>query len=210
MATALATNNILAVHLHTNESGQAAVNTFHYRVASVGAPPATDQDVAATFDTGVAVPVKAIMVNSASYRGVIVRIIYPPPAAADVISNLAVGAGVAGVVAQPRQVTGLTSWYTQFSGSRFRGRTYWPWTAANDVIGNGEPTGSYVTRVGTLSTFILNLSAIAVGGRSATLARILWHRDLFTYNDITSKVDRPNFATQRRRGDYGSGNVSPL
>jgi len=210
MATPLAPGMILRASVWCTIQNQASVNSFYYRVVAVGAPPATDKDFSDNFDSVVAADYKALLNAIATYKGVVAQIIWPPPIAADVTTTASAGAGTAPASAMALQTSGIISWYTAFAGRKQRGRTYVPFPSTSDNQATGAPSASYVTRLTALATASEALVSILSGGRTATILPVIWHRDTHTTDDIKVFFARGVWATQRRRGAYGRGNVSPI
>jgi len=210
MATAMVLNDILRTTMWCTDNAQAAATTWHWQVTAVGAPPATDQDLGDTLDSSIAAAMKTILSNNASYRGIVTQKIWPVPVAVDVISVANAGSGTSGATALPKQVSGITSWYTALGGRSQRGRSYWPFPATSSDTGDGIPTGGYVTAIAAIASVIRPLTAIAVGGRTATIQFGIYHRASHTLTPITVAQSRTRWATQRRRGDYGRSNSAPI
>lgn len=210
MATVLAVGNILKMAAWTVDGAQASVMTFYYNVVAVGGVPATDQDAADVWASNCGVSLRAMINGNANYNGVVVQRVFPLPLTVDVFSTTNAGAGTAGSPALPKQVSGLVSWYTALAGRSKRGRTYIPFPSATDDTGDGVTTAGYVTRLGTFSTAVNTSTAVSVGGRTATLSQVLFHRGTNLFDVITAKLPRGQWATQRRRGAYGRPNSSPI
>jgi hypothetical protein len=210
MATPLAVGYIMAVRPYCTADEQVSINNFHYLVTAVGASPATDQDVIDQFDALIATNLKATMSSATFYHGTQGQIIAPGPAHVDVVQTLGTGPGSSGAATLPRQATGLTSWYTGLTGRKNRGRTYWPFPSAAYDTGDGKPLPAWTTLIGTLSNQILGLTAIANGGRSATIKLGIYHRQTQSTTDVINYIARGAWATQRRRGSYGRPNTPPF
>ncbi len=211
MSILLANGYVCKVQAWAVDAGQAAVNTWYYRVVSVGAPAATDADLAQSFETNIASSYKAIISARATFRGVLAQIILPQPPSIPQVSNALAGVGTDGPDALPKQVSALTSWKTALAGQAYRGRTYWPFASTNANTSNdGLPTSAYLTKVTTLSNFVLNYTAVSVGGRTATVKMVLYHRALLGSTDIIAGTIRTEWATQRKRGGFGRLNTSPV
>jgi len=185
----------------------------------VGGTPATDQDVADQVDAAVAAPYKDLMPADAAYRGAQCTILnVTPPYLARTIpasANANAGVGVAAGAPMPGQVSGLISLQTTRASRAGRGRTYVGFPAMVHDNGAGNPTAAYVALLVALADQIAVGLSISTGGRTATLVRVLLHTiNKFEVvpppDGIISFVARAKWATQRRRGDYGRLNVSPV
>jgi len=210
MSTPLAVGNILELRVWVNDGNQASVNTFHYQVNVVSAPPATDQDVASAFDTAMAPLYKPFLNNNATYRGCTCQVINPLPIKIDVIATGFPGAGTGGAVASAHQVSGLTSWYSATAGRRGRGRTYWPFPPTAFTSGDGTPTAGSVTIMDNIASAVFGFSTIVASGRQATIAFGIWSRSLRVLTPVTTRITRGVWATQRKRGNFGRPNGSPI
>jgi hypothetical protein len=210
MATVLAVGNILKFSVWCVDGGQAAVNAYYFNVVAVTGSPATDQDAGDVFINNISASIKAIINANASFNGVVTQRVFPLPLTADVFSVTGAGVGTGGSPALPKQCSGLVSWYTALAGRAKRGRSYIPFPSSTMDTGDGVPTAGYVTLLGTHSTAVNTSTAVSVGGRGATLGQVLFHRATNTFDVITSKLPRAQWATQRRRGAYGRPNSSPV
>lgn len=198
---------------------QLSVNNLDYIVGAVGGNPATDVDVADQVDAAVAGPYKDLMTASCHYRGVQVstlNVTEPYLTRTNPVSaNAGVGAGVATGGPMPGQVSGIISLRSDRGGRAGRGRTYVGFPGVTHDDGAGNPTGAYVTLLLALANQIAVGLSISVGGRTATLARVLLHtKNKFGItpppDGITSFTANAKWATQRRRGDYGRQNSPPI
>lgn len=211
MATVLAINNVVRLTIVTRDDEQVAMMTPHAVVTGVGGAPATDQDVADYMDAGLEVLLKPLMAADAEYRGLIVQKIYPAPKAAFVDSNGFAGIGTAGAVSLPRQSAGLISLRTALAGPANRGRMYVPFPSVTDNATDGVPTAGYVTKLNSFaSNLIAGLATVNVGGRTAALQLVIWHRTLNNWTPVTTYQSSALWATQRRRGSYGRANTTSL
>lgn len=211
MAANLAVDDILRCTLVLKDSEQIVENVFHYLITAVSSPvPATDQDFGDNIDSIMAPLYKPAMANLSTYRGFLTQKIWPLPVTASVISNANAGVGTLGATPQPRQVCGLTSWYTALAGHKQRGRTYWGFPASNLDSGNGVVSAAGIALYAALGSALQNLTAVVAGPRSCSCKFVLYHRGDHTNTTITSKITRSEWATQRRRGSFGRANVSPV
>lgn len=210
MASNLVVNDILTVRYATFANGQAGLNIVHYLVTAVGVLPGTDIDMAGAVDTVVAPLYKAALPSNAQYYGVSVQRIRPLPVAAAVISNLFTGQGNQLGGGLPGQVSGIAKVSTAVSGARGRGRIYFPFPPLGftDTTTN-VPTIAAIAAYTNLADEILTPFNSNIGGRSATMVPILFHRADATSSPVTGFVVRPRWATQTRRGNYGRPNLYP-
>ena len=219
MASVFVVNTDVALRVWCSDNEQASVQTFWYHVAAVGALPATDQDFADQFEPFIAVRFKGILHSLANYRGVQVQVFASLPNGralnSVVFNNADAGGGTAGSGALPRQTCGLASFQTAFPGPSGRGRTYYPFPAIADDIGDGSPTAGYISRIGSLTADFAVGIAVVGGARTATLVRIIRHRGTdrtpwVPGSPVAAQSVSNKWATQRRRGSFGRANVSPV
>jgi hypothetical protein len=194
---------------------QASINRRSWYVSSLTGVPCDEGDLAHNVSQAQAAPYKALLTDPAKYAGVVVtrdKRYGVSPFPADILSNLGNGVGTAGATPLPKQTSGLFSVYTPFQGKHFRGRMYVPFPDAADNTVDGIPTAGYLVRLGTLATvFITPLSFVGLGGGLCTIVCCLVSTGPPIRNPIlTSFTVRPAWATQRKRGDYGKANKSPV
>lgn len=201
---------------------QAAVNVRHFRVTNVSGISPTDTEVAERCNTLWAAPYKALISANATYRGVQAQIIMPQPPkqAGSTIASSGVG-GVAGDMV-PGMVSGIIKTVTSLAGRKYRGRIYIPWVAEADNGPTGIPTAGYVTRLTTLASEMVNVITVTGGLGTLELTPILPGKTLIpgsnppkyvldgTHTNITGYTARTIWASQRRRGDFGRPNTSPI
>jgi hypothetical protein len=199
--------------------GQAAVNTLWYQVGAVSAPAATDQDAADNMDSLVSLAFRNLLNVNASYKGVQAQIYtnVQPYMAKYVAADAVAGAGAGAVTGDPMppQTSGLLNFQSVFAGQRNRGRFYMPFPGQTDDSGGGSPSAGYIARLLILGGIVGVGLGVAAGGRTATLVRVLAHgKDkLGLYHlptPVTAYYVGTGWATQRRRGDYGRLNRSPI
>lgn len=222
MAAALVLGDIIKARFWCSTAsggGQAAVNTIGYKVANVGGTGATDQDVADQLNTLAAADYIALLSTNATYDGVQVQICltgYPFKAKYSSVSNI-VGAGPGTVTGNvmPTQTSGLISYQSAFAGQQFRGRSYIPFPGGADNTTTGDPTAGYVMRLTTLAGVLETGLIITPAGGTVTLVRVLLNgpdKGGITPNPspVVGATPSIRWATQRRRGDFGRQNRSPI
>lgn len=221
MATVLAAGNLVQLRLWTQWNGavQAAVNSSWYLVSGVGSPAATDADVASFMDNLIAPFIKPLIHNIARYQGVQAIIhspTYPNPATnVPVSATTNAGIGTGGAVPMAGQVAGILRFQTALAGAAGRGRWYLPFPSQTADSGGGSPSAAYVTAGNSLGNVVGVDQPVVVGGRTATLLRVLRHaRNRFGVvpppTPVVSFVTDNTWATQKRRGSFGRKNVSPI
>lgn len=210
MPTALLNGDILEHRVWCSDGVQAAVNVRHYEVSSVVGGAVTDQDVATYMDGQLSPLYGALINNHATYNGVQLTKIFPNPPAVPVSSTVGSGVGVGGADALPLQVAGLLSLKTGFSGRAYRGRLYIPFPSQSGCNTQGGQGIGYQTAAVNLALAYTAAPTITVGASSLKISPVIWHRSTATRTLVTSVGASPRWATQRRRGDYGRPNSSPI
>jgi hypothetical protein len=215
----LANGDILETRLITFANNQLGESIIHFRcVDPVGG--VTDQGIATLLDSLVGPGIGALMTTIAQYRGMIVQKIYPLPRLAFVFGNAGAGPGSAGTTPLPAQCTYLAKFLTAKAGQPYRGRVYLPFPdEANQNDLTVTPNDAAVAQAtAVISAWAFNGLYSPTSGGSVTLQPVIWHRKAGTHypivantsDDITSFAVEQVWATQRRRGDLGKANVSPI
>lgn len=186
---------------------QLGLNVRHYRsvaVVGAGVPPSA---VATAIFASLGPLYVNILTASASFESVSVAKILPLPRgmSQQTTDTPLVGLQVGDPL--PKQVAGLISLRTLFSGRRFRGRMYIPFPPEIlNELPDARPSASYLTVLGTIASFVIAPLPISVGADSETFLPVVLHRDDLTDTFIFDAMVRPVWATQRRRGDFGRTN----
>lgn len=212
MATLLAMNDVYQVNFYCTFGVQTAIPRMHYRIDNiVGAP--TDDMLALTMSATFQAAIKALMTSEATYRGVGVQRLFPLPKTAQVFSTQGNGPGDNITTPLPKQVSGLVSKKTAFASRNMRGRFYMPFPSeGNNDPTNARPNAGYITQLQTLAGLLVNKVQDAVGPDTWDATPIIYSGSGAHINgsDLTQCVARTYWATQRRRGDFGATNTSPL
>jgi len=189
---------------------QVAFTQLHYRITA-----ADGLKTGATFAQELSalthVAFKACLTNLAIFRGIIVQRVFPKPVSFPENNTTNAGAGAGGATPLPRQVSGIITTQTDFGGPRFRGRMYIPFppTAFQDAA-TAAPTAAYKTALDGFRTLAIALLSDQIAPGTADARPCLMDPVTGGTTDITSSLSRQRWATQRRRGDYGQQNVSPI
>lgn len=210
MAQVLATNMLVKLQIWSHDSEQAAVNTFHYKVTSVGGTPGTLEDLAADWSATVVPSYKVLLNQQVFVDGVIGQIVFPLPlhiAVKDISQNGNAGGAANGAA---RQAAGLIAWRTPLAGAGGRGRTYIPFTGDGDSTGIGIPNAAYITNAGIFAVAVSTYTTFTVAGRSANVVFGVKARNSSTFTIIDAGNVVSKWATQKRRGSYGRPNNSPF
>jgi hypothetical protein len=213
MAVTITLGAVLQTNHWTTNGDQAATNVGHWVCNGVAGAPTTDADAAAYFASQFALAYIGLMPSQASYRGCQVRVISTTPLPVSQLSIAGQGPGSYGSQLLPRQCAGLIALYTTLAGRQGRGRRYSPFPSA---LGQqptiDAPTASYVALLqtwGALWASSYTIPNFATSG-TATVYPVLYNRTTKVWTVITLEVVREAWATQRRRGDFGRANTSPI
>lgn len=188
---------------------QVSQNVLHYRITALAGTP-TDVMLAAALDTNFNLLYKALMSVQAQYRGVIVQRVNPLPRtyAAFTIANAGVGALAGDPL--PKQTCGVLTKRTVFAGAKFRGRLYIPFPSEGvSDAPSGRPSAGYLGSAALLGVGVQTPIPVGGGGNTCTAIPCIHHGGGAT-SDITTCDPRPYWATQRRRSDFGSQNISSI
>jgi hypothetical protein len=213
MTRPLALNDVLEVRAWTTCGNQAAVNTTFWMVNAVGGPPPTNQDAVGAFDAIFGPFYQGLLCPDARYNGcqLAMPLIVPQPLTVSSISAAGVGTFV-GVTAA-RQAAGLIHLQTNFSGPRYRGRNFIPFIPAGGYAVDGTLTVAYELALALLANAIEGPVTVLGGGGTALCNPVIFHRSptIVPRTTLVTNVAISRFiATQKRRGDFGRVNVSPI
>lgn len=206
----MVTNNIWKATWVWQLAEQVGMTSMHYRISVITGTP-QGQELADQLAFLADPHCKALVANLATYKGVMVQRQSPKPVSLFEFANSGAGPGTGGPEPLPRQVSGLIATKTAFGGRRFRGRMYVPFpseTVSNSAV--GSPTAGYVTALQTFANIVCNTISEAAGPNTWDAFPVIFDRTTLGFTDITGRVARPHWATQRRRGSFGSANVSPI
>lgn len=205
----MAVGDILQTTFVCVAGSQVGLNVRHYRsIASVGGAVGVDQFANALFDDFDTAYI-TLLSDQATFHGVFVQKIFPLPMGMPAMSAQAALTGLLTGDLLPRQVAGLISLRTDFSGRRFRGRVYVPFAseASNEV--DSSPNAAQLANLAILATQFLQEVTVIQGPATETIAPVIWHRDLGTSDFIRTAMVHDAWATQRRRGSFGRPNEIP-
>lgn len=201
--------DIIQVKFVTRLDDQTAYNVRHWQVVNKAGTGATIAQFMDAINTVFRTDYLAVLNANAEYRGVTCQRVYPLPADNEVFqSDPDIGA-VAGDPL-PRQTCGLISLRTGIAGKRNRGRVYIPFPSEADSNATPAPSATYITRLGTLGGLFTTAVAWGTAPNTNQAVPVIYHRDNHTVVPLQSFLVRSAWATQRRRGDFGRPNLSPV
>lgn len=196
---------------------QVAINTRYFLVFSLTGSFQPEQSVLNLLDADAAPLYKVALATPASYIGSdIQNITGARPYPIQVGTNANQGNGTGGAVQIPGQVSGIYTLTTLYTGRAYRGRSYIPFPATASTSAGVPPTMSalYQGYMTDIATAFSGLSNVSVGGSTYILQWGLYHREPETLaGTFTASVNfrvGNAWATQKRRGDFGRPNPSPV
>lgn len=208
MATPLVLNSILQARIITTLDAQTAYNVSHWKVTLSTGTGVTPLEAITQLRTNLLTAWPAILATLCSWRGIGGQQATVPKDAETFIAGPI--AGNSGGVPLPKQVCGVLSFYDGFAGRKHRGRAYLPFPSQSDNTTDGVPTAGYLTRAGAVMTVLSSSLAVIGAGGTAALGPCIFHRLTQTADLIQRQVVRTIWGTQRKRGDYGRTNSSPI
>jgi len=216
MAKQLSENDVVlcqALVFNPPDSQIAVMNHYYVATTPTGSGAVTTQDVATGFDNLIFSLLRALLWNTADYRGVRARTVWPivNPMDAWVAETTNEGVGSAGAVGLPSQTCGLLRRVTEVLGKKGEGRLYLPFPSQTDNQTSGKPTTGYQSKVSDFAT--ATVAAWAVTGppsKQFIMVPCLFDRVAGPGPRLTSFLITADWATQRRRGAYGRANLSPI
>lgn len=200
---------------------QLAVNVLYWKIGSMANPGAGDLKLLGEALSAVVAPAyKVMMSNEARYRGLGIQGMEPLPVpTVEILTNVGNGTGGSIDAVLPKQVCGLITKRTAFATPNFRGRVYIPFPSEEFSTELGTPLPGYVNHLNFLGETIFKPLTVNPVGMGATVLNPQLRRDttphdpndsFFGYEPIVDFTSQPKWATQRRRGDYGSPNEFPI
>lgn len=210
MAHALVAGDLYTMTVATYQSDQLGLNVRQYVVDSVTGGTVNDQNMAETFDAGLAPLYKAYLGTDAVFYGVRVGKFLPLPPTYPQFSTAHTGAGTGGAQSLPGQVSGIITLETDFAGRGYRGRVYLPFPSRSlDDATVNRPSDAALDLFNAIGTYLTGTRVLTSGGSTAVLKPILWHAEDGDYTPINNSDARQAWATQKRRGNYGRPNEIP-
>jgi hypothetical protein len=200
-------DDVLQIKPNCRLTNQLGLNILHYRVATVVGAEPTYQETADAISTTFAPAYKALLTSQASYQGLGVQRVRPGPLSLEAFSTNGFGPGGGGGDPLPSQVAGILTKQTNLAGRKFRGRVYVPFPSEQENTGAGVPNLAYVTNLIILAAILVATQTVTGVAGTFTLQPVIFHRvGVPAVTLITAVRPNPVWATQRRRGAYGSLN----
>lgn len=210
----MAINDIFKVRTICYISGlrQLGINVGYFKQSTLVGAGVTNLQIAGAFETRFAPLYKPVMYTGADWRGVGIQKIFPTPPSVESFANVLFGPGTVAGDALPPQISGLVSLITASAGRNYRGRKYIPFPGESDNAA-GNCTGGYVTAINLIGQGWATSITVTAGASNAQFDPVIWHRGptlANTSTPIISWFGHSAFATQRRRGQYGAQNATPI
>jgi len=210
MPVPIALNDILEVKVYCQCGAQAGINVRHFVCTAVDGEGADLIDVLAELATAIPTAYKDVMSNEAQYEGLSVQRISPEPASVKFFSALDAGVGDSTAHVLPTQVSGIITLTTDQAGRAKRGRMYVPFPSETHNLATGVPSGAYVALLEVIGTIFSSVLLVGALPDRVELGPIIHQKDTHQTTPITDATPRSRWATQRRRGAYGTPNLPPL
>ena len=170
MARTLADGDIVQATIVTQMGDQVALNVLHYLCGIDSGTSADDTDFARQFSAAIEANWKSALNNTATFKGVMVQVINPPPITRRIADVADAGVGTGGATPQPPQVSGIIRWATNTAGRTGRGRIYVPFPSTTFIDTDGTPTAAYVAALAGIATDLGTFIVVSRGGGGGAIA----------------------------------------
>lgn len=208
-------NTMYSVEHVIVSGGQTAILRRYMRTGVITGPgPLAEQDVANALADQYGPLYQPLLWNSAEYRGVLLtRQSGALPMTIPTIGQpTAAISGTGGTTAMSKQTAGLIALKTANQGRKNRGRQYVPFPATAANTGAGVPTLLYLADLVALGVEMRTIRVYSNPALTETveLIPIIWKKGSITWSVIIDMAAKRAWATQRKRGDFGRLNASPI
>lgn len=209
--------DIVRMRVLCSTPDQIGLNVTHWRVVSRGGSGATLAQLAEQLDTNVAAAYRGWIPAQATYRGVGAQNLTGDPSIEQTATTRE-GPGTVGAGLLPTQTSGILGWKTASAGRHFRGRIYPPFPRLDFADESGKMNAGGAAALGALRAAYNLLIVATIGVNTTTMTMVILHRPTDARpippnsltTDVTEKTVDNEFATQRRRGQFGRLNVPPF
>jgi hypothetical protein len=202
--------DVLEAVFYVTMQQQTSLNVRHYGITSVTPPEPSHEAVADRLHELAETTYPPLLTALAEFRGVTVRRISPGPPTPPFPSTRVAVMGEIPEDPLPKQVAGIITLRTFATGSAGRGRVYVPFPAESDNTATGVPQTTYIIRGIALASVFIGPHTVTAGGGSLVITGVIFHRGGGPATEIIGQTVQRRWGTQRRRGDYGASNVSPV
>lgn len=201
----------LRVRIVCANANQIAENILFYRCSLTTLSSVTLVEVAEAIDILVEAEYKAIMSTDAIYRGVGVQSYFPLPLSNEAHTAANAGPGTNASISLPLQVAPVLRKTTNYGGPSGRGRIYTPFPPGAAVTTDGAMSPTYLTALENLAAvYPLTLFVVGAGGTARFEMGLQSRTNPTAFPEILDIIAVGLFGTQRRRGQYGRGNLVPF
>lgn len=190
---------------------QLGENVLHYEGLSFVGTGGTIADAAARISTVLAPLYKPLLHPAATFYGVMCRQVFPLPKSISYADATGAGSGTGTGGALPKQVSYLISKKSETPGRKGQGRLYVPFPAGGDNdTATAAPNAGAMVKLIALRAQLVSTLTIGAGGNTSVISPILWNQTEVRIVPITAMFAVQEWATQRRRGDFGRKNALPF
>ena len=193
-------------------SNQISVNVTHWEsTAELGSiSPGLLLAAAIGFEAILAPLYKVMMPAQASWRGCGFQRVKVAPTL-EWASTTLDGLGTAMGSLVPTQSSGLISWRTADVTRRGRGRIYIGFPPTGSTDADGSPNASYMVPLAALGLAYVLPRTWTFGMTDSVSLKLVVVNGVVSVptKDVITYAEKPRYATQRRRGQYGRLNLPP-
>lgn len=199
-------NDVVRVIIYGNFLDQVSENVLYYQITAISGTGPTPGKFATDYSTAVNVAYKAMLTGEANYAGITVQNVTQLPIVSPANNTADAGGGTAGVIALPRQSSGLIQKRNGFGGHRNRGRLYIPFPCGEDCDTDGTPADTYMTKAAALAAILVSHLTMGAGANTVVIGPVLYDRPSGGATALTTFRAVKKWATQKRRGSFGRPN----
>ena len=191
--------------------GQVALPAVHWAGGIVSGSGGDVADLLIAIN-GACIPQFLTLLNSnVTFKGMLGQRVFPLPVTAREVSVVAEGPGTGGSNSAPQQSAPLLTFETPLAGPAHRGRMFIPFMPGNEInSGTGHLVSLFQGAVQNFGNSLVSLASTG-GGTNATAVNLcIYHRESGTFDIVSAAVAQSKVGTQRKRGNYGKANISPI
>lgn len=208
MATSIALGDLIQLRIVCGLGGQYSQNVTHFVCVGKAGTGATDQDMADNLNTTLDPIMRGELSATATYEGVIVKVLKPNPAA-PVVATPLVKAGTRVANNMSPQTAGLIRLRTATPGRSSRGRLYMPFPTEDRNGDDGKPLVGYLGSLDLLGNVFTADRVVGLAPNTVTIRGCIYSRKQNLTYSITSRQAQTVWATIRRRSFVNKGDANP-
>jgi len=193
------------------ERTQIGINALHYAITSIGSgsPADFDMENVSKWFGDVAAPLyQSVIPEVCYYVGCEAQRVFPTLSLFEGFGYDDMWGDV-DIEPLPAQVSGFIKLKTSLAGRSGLGRVYVPFPPSSFVDAAGAPTGAAVTAYQAVADGLMGANTIGDGTTTGGVEMIVWGRTGPTIATVVEAEAKGKWATQRRRGMFGSINDLP-